>query len=90
MRSVYQTSAPSPHPTFPEAKHPSTPSARPRSHQPVMATQASAVIRAARPSLRNAHDKVAYAVHATVMTRGWSLIATGAAADAEPPRGASK
>lgn len=54
-----------------------------------MATLVSAVIRAARPTLRNAHDKVAYAVHAAVMTRGWSLVATGAAADAEPARGAS-
>lgn len=65
------------------------PSARPRSHQPAMATLVSAVIRAARPTFRNAHDKVAYAVHAAVMSRGWTLIATGAAADAEPQRGAS-
>jgi proteasome inhibitor subunit 1 (PI31) len=53
-----------------------------------MATATLAVIRAARPALRHPHDKVAYAVHAAVMARGWSLVATGAAADTDPPPGA--
>ncbi|KAK8632306.1 hypothetical protein V6N13_072700 [Hibiscus sabdariffa] len=39
-----------------------------------------AVIRAARPSFRNDHDKVAFAVHATFLSAGFVLAATGPAA----------
>ncbi|GMI71274.1 PROTEASOME REGULATOR1 [Hibiscus trionum] len=39
-----------------------------------------AVIRAARPSFRNDHDKVAFAVHATFLSAGFVLTATGPAA----------
>ncbi|XP_057511908.1 probable proteasome inhibitor isoform X2 [Actinidia eriantha] len=35
------------------------------------------VIRASRPSFRNAHDKVAFAVHASFLASGYSLLATG-------------
>ncbi|CAI9118248.1 OLC1v1019785C1 [Oldenlandia corymbosa var. corymbosa] len=50
-----------------------------------------AVIRAARPTLRNANDKVAFAVHATLFASGLVLRATGPAAfskhhsDPDPP-----
>lgn len=36
-----------------------------------------AVIRASRPSFRNAHDKVAFAVHAAFISSGYLLTATG-------------
>uniref|UniRef100_A0A2P2JBF2 Uncharacterized protein MANES_09G098300 n=1 Tax=Rhizophora mucronata TaxID=61149 RepID=A0A2P2JBF2_RHIMU len=36
-----------------------------------------AVIRAARPTLRNDHDKVAFAVHASSLAAGYLLVATG-------------
>ncbi|XP_031398197.1 probable proteasome inhibitor [Punica granatum] len=39
-----------------------------------------AVIRATRPSFRNKHDKVAFAVHATFLASGYFLTATGTAA----------
>ncbi|KAK4782925.1 hypothetical protein SAY86_007299 [Trapa natans] len=39
-----------------------------------------AVIRAARPSFRNKHDKVAFAVHATFLAAGYYLTAAGPAA----------
>uniref|UniRef100_A0A5B7BN80 Putative proteasome inhibitor n=1 Tax=Davidia involucrata TaxID=16924 RepID=A0A5B7BN80_DAVIN len=44
-----------------------------------MATEQSvmAVIRASRPSFRNAHDKVAFAVHASFLSSGYVLNATG-------------
>ena len=44
-----------------------------------MATEKSvmAVIRASRPSFRNAHDKVAFAVHAAFISSGYLLTATG-------------
>ncbi|GFY82257.1 proteasome inhibitor-like protein [Actinidia rufa] len=35
------------------------------------------VIRSSRPSFRNAHDKVAFAVHASFLASGYSLLATG-------------
>ena len=35
------------------------------------------VIRASRPSFRNAHDKVAFAVHASFLASGYSLLAAG-------------
>ncbi|KAK4755423.1 hypothetical protein SAY87_009180 [Trapa incisa] len=39
-----------------------------------------AVIRAARPSFRNKHDKVAFAVHATFLAAGYYLTAAGPSA----------
>ncbi|MCL7022544.1 hypothetical protein MKW94_005458 [Papaver nudicaule] len=39
-----------------------------------------AVIRAARPKFRSAHDKVGFAVHAMFMNSGYSLTATGSQA----------
>ncbi|CAN0924673.1 Probable proteasome inhibitor [Linum grandiflorum] len=47
-----------------------------------MATDKSviAVIRGARPSFKNNHDKVAFAVHASFLTAGYMLTATGPAA----------
>lgn len=44
-----------------------------------MATDTSvmAVIRASRPSFRSAHDKIAFAVHASFVAAGYSLTATG-------------
>ncbi|KAF8395185.1 hypothetical protein HHK36_019127 [Tetracentron sinense] len=44
-----------------------------------MVTESSvmAVIRASRPSFRNAHDKVAFAVHASFLASGYPLTATG-------------
>jgi proteasome inhibitor subunit 1 (PI31) len=35
------------------------------------------VIRAARPHLKNATDRVAFAVHAAFLAAGYSLVATG-------------
>ncbi|XP_064946585.1 probable proteasome inhibitor [Musa acuminata AAA Group] len=50
-----------------------------------MASESSvmAVIRASRPSFRNPHDKVAFAVHASFLAAGFSLIATGTGALSE-------
>ncbi|KAJ7950242.1 Proteasome inhibitor-related [Quillaja saponaria] len=50
-----------------------------------MATEKTllAVIRAARPSFRNDHDKVAFAVHATFLATGHVLTATGPSAFSE-------
>ncbi|KAK6152488.1 hypothetical protein DH2020_015123 [Rehmannia glutinosa] len=47
-----------------------------------MATEQStmAVIRAARPSFRNRHDKVAFAIHAAFLSAGYILNSTGASA----------
>lgn len=44
-----------------------------------MATETSvmAVIRASRPSFKNPHDKIAFAVHASFLSAGFSLVATG-------------
>lgn len=44
-----------------------------------MATEQSvmAVIRASRPTFRSPHDKVAYAIHASLLAAGYVLIATG-------------
>ncbi|MCL7049220.1 hypothetical protein MKW94_004576 [Papaver nudicaule] len=39
-----------------------------------------AVIRATRPNFRNAHDKIAFAVHAMFLNSGFLLIATGSPA----------
>ncbi|KAH7684058.1 proteasome inhibitor subunit 1 (PI31) protein [Dioscorea alata] len=52
-----------------------------------MATESSvmAVIRASRPSFRNLHDKLAFAIHATFMAAGHSLIATGRPAFSDQP-----
>ena len=36
-----------------------------------------AVIRAARPSFRSDHDKIAFAVHASFLSSGFVLTATG-------------
>ncbi|KAG5583807.1 hypothetical protein H5410_044241 [Solanum commersonii] len=50
-----------------------------------MATEQSvmAVIRAARPTFRNPHDKVAFAVHAAFLASGFVLHATGPAASTD-------
>ncbi|XP_074312492.1 putative proteasome inhibitor [Silene latifolia] len=50
-----------------------------------MATEQSviAVIRASRPSFRNNHDKVAFAVHASFLASGFVLTATGSPAFAD-------
>ncbi|KAJ0988265.1 hypothetical protein J5N97_006621 [Dioscorea zingiberensis] len=52
-----------------------------------MATESSAmaVIRASRPSFRNPKDKGAFAVHATFMAAGYSLLATGRSACSDQP-----
>lgn len=42
-----------------------------------------AVVRASRPQLRTAHDKLAWAVHAYLLAEGFKLVATGAAAEDE-------
>ncbi|KAL5550231.1 hypothetical protein UlMin_000407 [Ulmus minor] len=42
-----------------------------------------AVIRAARPSFRNNHDKVAFALHASFLASGYILTATGSPASAD-------
>jgi proteasome inhibitor subunit 1 (PI31) len=42
-----------------------------------------AIIRAARPSFRNNHDKIAFAVHASFLASGYVLTATGPAAFSE-------
>lgn len=45
-----------------------------------------AVIRASRPIFRNHHDKVAFAIHASFLSAGFSLIAVGRRAlDDKPP-----
>ena len=50
---------------------------------------AMAVVRAARPALRGAHDGVAFAAHAAFLAAGYSLCAVGPAALADPsPSGA--
>ncbi|KAJ7549841.1 hypothetical protein O6H91_07G071800 [Diphasiastrum complanatum] len=46
----------------------------------VSADAVLAVIRASRPSFKSAHDRVAFAVHATFLASGYSLIATGSRA----------
>ncbi|PHU07027.1 putative proteasome inhibitor [Capsicum chinense] len=50
-----------------------------------MANQQSviAVIRAARPTFRNAHDKAAFAVHAAFLASGFVLHATGPSASVD-------
>ncbi|XP_066400161.1 probable proteasome inhibitor isoform X2 [Miscanthus floridulus] len=45
---------------------------------------AMAVVRAARPALRGAHDGVAFAAHAAFLAAGYSLCAVGPAALADP------
>ncbi|XP_038981765.1 probable proteasome inhibitor isoform X2 [Phoenix dactylifera] len=52
-----------------------------------MATESAvmAVIRASRPSFRNPHDKVAFAVHASFLAAGFSLTATGKNALSDNP-----
>lgn len=45
---------------------------------------AMAVVRAARPALRGAHDGVAFAAHAAFLADGYSLCAVGPAALADP------
>ncbi|KAM0936461.1 putative PI31 proteasome regulator [Dioscorea sansibarensis] len=52
-----------------------------------MVTESSvmAVIRASRPSFRNHYDKLAFAIHATFMAAGHSLVATGRAAFSDQP-----
>ena len=41
-----------------------------------------AVIRAARPSFRNGADRIAYALHAYLLCKGYRLVAVGTQADA--------
>ncbi|CAI9095835.1 OLC1v1031858C1 [Oldenlandia corymbosa var. corymbosa] len=62
--------------------------------EPATERSVMAVIRAARPSFRNANDKVAFAVHATLFASGFVLRATGPAAfshsETNPPSGVYK
>mmetsp|Transcript_33645 Transcript_33645/g.85961 ORF Transcript_33645/g.85961 Transcript_33645/m.85961 type:complete len:318 (-) Transcript_33645:158-1111(-) len=46
-----------------------------------MATLLGAVIRAARPKFRGGHDRVAFAAHAFLLSKGLKLVAVGKAAD---------
>ncbi|XP_062188355.1 probable proteasome inhibitor isoform X2 [Phragmites australis] len=46
---------------------------------------AMAVVRAARPALRGAHDGVTFAAHAAFLAAGYSLCAVGPAAITDPP-----
>jgi proteasome inhibitor subunit 1 (PI31) len=46
---------------------------------------AMAVVRAARPAFRGAHDGVAFAAHAAFLAAGYSLCAVGPAALTDPP-----
>lgn len=46
---------------------------------------AMAVVRAARPALRGAHDGVAFAAHAAFLAAGYSLCAVGPDALTDPP-----
>ncbi|KAK3125306.1 hypothetical protein QOZ80_7BG0603020 [Eleusine coracana subsp. coracana] len=46
---------------------------------------AMAVVRAARPTFRGAHDGVAFAAHAAFLAAGYSLCAVGPAALTDPP-----
>ncbi|CAL5083375.1 unnamed protein product [Urochloa decumbens] len=46
---------------------------------------AMAVVRAARPALRGAHDGVAFAAHASFLAAGYSLCAVGPDALTDPP-----
>ncbi|KAJ1700798.1 hypothetical protein LUZ63_000577 [Rhynchospora breviuscula] len=50
-----------------------------------MATEqaAMAVLRASRPTFRNAHDKVAFAVHSAFLATGFSLVAVGPATNSD-------
>lgn len=50
-----------------------------------MESAVMAVIRASRPSFRNPHDKVAFAVHASFLAAGFSLTATGKNALSDKP-----
>jgi hypothetical protein len=47
---------------------------------PVTEQSVMGVIRAARPTFRNAHDKVAFAIHASFLASGFVLHATGPSA----------
>jgi hypothetical protein len=44
-----------------------------------------AIIKAARPQFRSAHDRVAFAVHASLLAEGYSLTAVGSAATSDSP-----
>ncbi|XP_058075939.1 probable proteasome inhibitor [Magnolia sinica] len=48
------------------------------------ATSVMVVIRASRPSFRKPHDKIAFAVHASFLSSGYTLIATGTSAFSHP------
>ncbi|KAL6782759.1 hypothetical protein ACKKBG_A08010 [Auxenochlorella protothecoides x Auxenochlorella symbiontica] len=48
-----------------------------------MAAATLAVIRAHAPTFRNRHDRLAFAVHAYLESRGYTLVSTGAEADQE-------
>ncbi|XP_058076028.1 probable proteasome inhibitor [Magnolia sinica] len=48
------------------------------------ATSVMAVIRASRPSFRKPHDKIAFAVHASFLPSGYTLIATGTSVFSHP------
>ncbi|KAF3320898.1 putative proteasome inhibitor [Carex littledalei] len=50
-----------------------------------MATEqgAMAVLRASRPTFRNAHDKVAFAVHSSFLAAGFSLLSVGPATNSD-------
>jgi hypothetical protein len=51
---------------------------------------AMAVVRAARPALRGAHDGVAFAAHAAFLAAGYSLCAVGPDALTDPPPSGSR
>lgn len=60
-----------------------------RSRRTAMASGVAvlAVIRAARPVFRSAYDRVAFAVHASLLAGGYSLTAVGSAATSSVPSG---
>lgn len=47
------------------------------------ASHTMAVLRASRPTFRNAHDKVAFAVHSSFLAAGFSLLAVGPATNSD-------
>eukprot|EP00976_Prorocentrum_cordatum_P032788 667615-Prorocentrum_minimum.AAC.11 len=40
-----------------------------------------AVVRASRPSFRNRHDRLTFAIHAAVLSEGFHLVGVGEAVD---------
>jgi hypothetical protein len=50
------------------------------------ASSVLAVIRAAHPELKSKQDRLAFAIHATLLASGYRLVGTGAA-EADPEEG---